>query len=185
MPLPAPVPRQHMHTRDIQCCGYERTDGLWDIEGHLVDTKTFGTTARDTGRSRQAGEPIHNMWIRLTIDLDMVIHEVEAVTDASPYQACPSITPNFKQLKGIVIGPGWRHKIMERLGGVKGCTHLFELLGPLATTAFQATNRAREDRRAGNPQHNVKRPYQINACHMYAEDGAWVKERWPDWYTGT
>ena len=108
MPLPTAVPRKHMHTRDIQCCGYERDDGLWDIEGHLVDTKAFSTTARDTGRARQAGEPIHNMWLRLTIDLDMKIHDVEAVTDASPYQLCPTITPNVKKLIGITIGPGGR-----------------------------------------------------------------------------
>jgi hypothetical protein len=183
MPLPTAVPRKHIHTRDIQCCGYERDDGLWDIEGHLVDTKAFSTTARDTGRARQAGEPIHNMWLRLTIDLDMKIHDVEAVTDASPYQLCPTITPNFKKLIGITIGPGWRKQMLEHLGAAKGCTHLVELLGPLATTAFQATNRARENHNAANPQ-SAKRPFQINACHMYKEDGDWVKERWPQWYTG-
>ncbi len=183
MPLPPAAPRKHMHTRDIQCCGYERDDGLWDIEGHLVDTKTFATTARDSGRARRPGEPIYNMWLRLTIDLDMKIRDIVAVTDASPYQLCPSITPNFKKLIGITIGPGWRKKMLEHLGDVRGCTHLVELLGPLATTAFQATNRARENHRAANPQ-TAKRPFQINACHMYKEDGEWVKERWPQWYTG-
>ena len=128
MPLSPAAPRKHMHTRDIQCCGYEREDGLWDIEGHLVDTKSFATTARDTGRARQPGEPIHNMWLRLTIDLDMKIHDAEAVTDASPYQLCPSITPNFKKLIGITIGPGWRKKMLEHLGDVKGCKHLEELM---------------------------------------------------------
>jgi hypothetical protein len=171
-----------MHTRDIQCCGYEREDGLWDIEGHLVDTKPFATTARDTGRARQPGEPIHNMWLRLTIDLDMTIHDAEAVTDSSPYQLCPSITPAFSKLKGITIGPGWRKQVLLHLGGVHGCTHLVELLGPLATTAFQATNRARD--RPGASTKSAKRPFQINACHMYREDGEWVKERWPQWYTG-
>ncbi len=184
MPLPPAAPRKPMHTRDIQCCGYERDDGLWDIEGHLVDTKPFATTARDTGRARQAGEPVHNMWLRLTVDLDMVIRGIEAVTDASPYAVCPSITPNFKKLTGLKIGPGWRKKMLEHLGGVKGCTHLVELLGPLATTAFQATNRARENHRATSPQQAAVRPFQINACHMYKDDGEWVKERWPDWYTG-
>ena len=96
---------------------------LWDIEGHLVDTKSFATTARDTGRARQPGEPIHNMWLRLTVDLDMKIHDVEAVTDASPYQLCPSITPNFKKLIGITIGPGWRKKMLEHLGDARAARH--------------------------------------------------------------
>lgn len=182
MPLSAPAPRRLMHNRAIECRGYEREDGLWDIEGHLVDTKTFTTEKRDTGRVRQPGEPIHDMWLRLTIDLDLLIHDAEAATDASPYAPCADITPNFKRLKGVTIGAGWRKKTLEFLGGTKGCTHLVELLGPLGTTAFQATGRAREKRNAGKPV--TKKPYQIGACHMYDEKSFAVKERWPQYYRG-
>jgi len=182
MPLPPPAPRKPMHNRAIECRGYEREDGLWDIEGHLVDTKTYATTARDTGQSRQPGEAVHNMWLRLTIDLDMKIHDAEAATDAGPYVHCGAITPNFKALKGVTIGAGWRRKTLELLGGINGCTHLVELLGPLGTTAFQATGRAREQHNAGKPV--TRKPYQLNACHMYKDDGPAVKERWPQFYTG-
>ena len=41
MPLPDPVPREPLHTRRVECRGYRRADGLWDIEGHLVDTKAY------------------------------------------------------------------------------------------------------------------------------------------------
>jgi hypothetical protein len=182
MPLSPPATRRLMHTRAIECCGYEREDGLWDIEGHLVDTKTYATTARDTGRARQPGEPVHNMWLRLTIDLDLLIHAAEAATDAGPYTPCGDITPNFKALQGLTIGAGWRKNMLELVGGARGCTHLVELLGPLATTAFQATNRAREKHNAGKSV--TKKPYQINACHMYKDDSPAVKERWPQFYTG-
>ena len=182
MPLPKPSPRKLMHNRAIQCCGYERTDGLWDIEGHLVDTKTYATTERDTVRPRKPGEPVHDMWLRLTIDLDMRIHDVDAATDAGPYAQCGAITPNFKALKGVTIGAGWRRKISEILGGIKGCTHLVEMLGPLGTTAFQATHRARERHNAGKPV--TRKPYQLNSCHMYKDDNPAVKERWPQFYTG-
>lgn len=182
MPLSPPTSRKLMHNRDIQCRGYQREDGLWDIEGHLVDTKPYLTTARDTGRPRQPGEPVHDMWLRLTIDLDMKIHEAEAVTDAGPYLPCGDITPNFKGLKGVTIGAGWRKKTLEILGGIKGCTHLVELLGPVGTTAFQATGRAREARNAGKPLN--RKPYQLGACHMYDELSVTVKERWPEYYRG-
>ena len=43
MPLSTSAPRQLMHNRAIECRGYQREDGLWDIEGHLVDTKTYPT----------------------------------------------------------------------------------------------------------------------------------------------
>jgi hypothetical protein len=182
MPLSPSAPRKRIHTRTIQCSGYERDDGLWDIEAHLTDTKTVVHNRHHGGRERQPGEPVHDMWIRLTIDLDMKIHEVEAKTDEGPYPLCGDITPNFKTLAGLTIGPGWRRSIAERVGGVKGCTHLVELLGPLGTTAFQATNRARQARHAGQPV--TKKPYQLNSCHIYKDDAPAVLERWPAFYTG-
>ncbi len=183
MPLPAPAPRTLKHTRAIECTGYEREDGLWDIEGHLVDTKTYVHSRRDGGRERQPGDPVHHMWLRLTIDLDLKIHDVEAVTDSSPYETCGNIAVNFKKLVGLTIGPGWRKAIAERVGGVLGCTHLVELLGPVGTTAFQATGRAREAHNARKPA-TGKKPYQINSCHTYKDDAPTVLERWPDFYTG-
>ena len=182
MPLSAAAPRKLMHTRAIECKGYERADGLWDIEAHLVDTKTYAHSRRQGGRDRAAGEPVHDMWLRLTIDLDMVIHAAEARTDEGPYPICGDVTVNFKALAGVKIGRGWRRDIAERLGGVKGCTHLVELLGPLGTTAFQATGRARSARETARP--SSRKPYQLNSCHVYADDAEAVRERWPAFYTG-
>ncbi len=183
MPLSSPASRKLMHTRAIECTGYERDDGLWDIEAHLVDTKTYAHTRRQGGRERQPNEPVHDMWIRITIDLDLKIHDVEAKTDEGPYPVCGDIAPNFKALAGITIGAGWRKSIAERVGGVKGCTHLGELLGPLGTTAFQATGRARAARSAGKPA-TGKKPYQLNSCHVYKDDAPAVLERWPQFYAG-
>jgi hypothetical protein len=39
MPVPAAERRKLVHTRQIECRGYQRDDGHWDIEGHIVDTK--------------------------------------------------------------------------------------------------------------------------------------------------
>ena len=50
MPLTTPAGRRLMHTRSIECRGYEREDGLWDIEAHLVDTKTYTHLRRHGGR---------------------------------------------------------------------------------------------------------------------------------------
>jgi DUF2889 family protein len=182
MPLPNPAPRKLMHTRTIECKGYEREDGLWDIEAHLTDTKTTLHTRHHGGREREPGQPVHDMWLRLTVDLDMKIHEVEARTEEGPYPTCGSITPNFKALAGLTIGAGWRKEIAARVGGVNGCTHLVELLGPLGTTAFQATNRARQARNAARPQ--TRKHYQLNSCHIYKDDSPAVLERWPQFYTG-
>ncbi len=52
MPLTEPVPRNLIHERSIVCRGFCRDDGLWDIEGHLVDTKTYPFANRHRGEIR-------------------------------------------------------------------------------------------------------------------------------------
>ncbi len=150
MPLSAPAAREPIHTRRVTCQGYRRADGLWDIEGHLTDVKSYAFHTEERGHM-EPGDPIHQMWMRLTVDDGLTVQAVEAVTEHSPYRACGSILPNFQTLVGLRIGPGWTRAVKERLGGPKGCTHLVELLGPLATTAFQTVFPILTRERAGQP----------------------------------
>jgi hypothetical protein len=183
MPLSSPAPRKPMHTRTVECRGYVRDDGLWDIEGHLTDTKPFAIPNEDRGGEIPAGEPLHEMWIRLTVDTDLVVCDVEVCTDHSPYSICGNIVENFKALKGVAIKAGWTQKTRELLGGTKGCTHLVELLGPIATTAFQTVYPARIKR--DKHQQHTHRPGLIDSCHAYASGGPVVMRRWPRFYTGS
>ncbi len=133
MPLPPPaVPRKHIHTRRIVCEAYEREDGLWDVEANMTDVKSY-----DTERG-SAGEPLHNMWVRLTLDTTFVIHGIESAMDAYPQAVCPQAVNPMKELVGVKIGAGWQGEVRKRIGGALGCTHLRELLAPMATTAMQA-----------------------------------------------
>jgi hypothetical protein len=182
MPLSEPAGRKPMHTRHVECRGYLRDDGLWDIEGHLTDTKPFDIPSHDRGGQIPAGEPLHEMWIRLTVDTDLTVHGVEVCTDHGPYAICGDIVDNFQVLKGLTIKPGWTQKTRALLGGTKGCTHLVELLGPVATTAFQTIYAARVKREKSTPL--TRPPALIGSCHAYASDGPIVKRRWPQFYTG-
>lgn len=183
MPLSPPAERRHVHLRAINIRGYERADGLWDIEGHLVDTKSYGFDNRDRGRV-EPGTPVHEMWLRITIDTEMLIHAAEASTEYGPYAMCGAITPNFTKLAGIRIGPGWRKKVREVVGGVKGCTHLVELLGPLATTAYQTIWPAMSKKQKDEARDSGKQPAILGSCHAYAPDSPVVKRNWPEHYTG-
>lgn len=179
MPLPRPVARKLIHNRVIDCRGYEREDGLWDIEGHLTDTKTVTWKNREGSPDLPAGFPAHDMWIRLTIDTKMVIHDAVAKTDASPYTPCGDITVKFAQLKGLRIDRGWTKALREILGGPNGCTHQWELLGRVAAVAYQSTNlvrRAKDNRKPG------QLPRTFNTCHMYTPGTEATKIRWPDLY---
>lgn len=181
MPLPTPAPRKHIHTRTIDCRGYERDDGLWDIEGHLTDVKAIKWQRRHGVPDLEAGQPVHDMWIRLTIDLDMKIHDVVALTDAGPYAGCGNITPNYAALKGHTIRRGWTKALRAAIGDTHGCTHMFELLGRVAAVAYQSTNIARAIHRPVKPP---QIPYQFKSCHMYTPESEATRERWPHLYQG-
>jgi hypothetical protein len=184
MPLSAPAPREHLHTRTVECRGYRREDGLWEVEGHLRDTKTYDFENRQRGRVA-AGEAVHDMWLRLTYDESMVIHDAEASTDDSPFATCPGITPVYAKLKGMKIAPGFTMRVRDMFGGVAGCTHLTELLGPVATTAFQTLAAKRQQEPQNQAEGQRKPPRILDTCHALASDGPVVREIWPEFYTGT
>ena len=210
MPLSQPVNRRHIHTRQIDLRGYEREDGLWDIEAHLTDVKTYPIENRWRGQI-DPGTPIHDMWIRLTIDIGFEIKTIEAVMDHTPYSICGDVAINFQRLVGLKIAPGWTKAIRQRVGGVHGCTHLVEMMRPLGTVAFQTLYPALERRRreandrvaamadteplartgtndtapaALPPRPAPKPPAHLNTCHALAADGEVVRQHYPEWYTG-
>jgi len=182
MPLSPPAEREPIHHRRIDCRGYRRADGLWDLEGHLTDTKSYAFHNASRGEVGP-GEPVHDMWVRLTIDDDLLIHAAEAATDASPYpETCPQVTPDFAALAGKRIGPGWKAVVREQFGGIQGCTHLSEILGRLGTVAFQTIFPLKE-RRAARP--SDRPPRILNTCHALDTRSPVVRRHWPQWYTGS
>jgi len=178
MPLSEPVARESLHTRRIVLHGYHRADGLFDVEAQLTDTKATGFAAEERGFI-DAGEPLHGMSMRMTVDEDMLIVGFEAVTDYSPFRICPDIAPNFASLVGIRIGRGFIRAAAERIGGTHGCTHLRELLQQMATVAFQTLYPVRAKRAAATTT-----PALLNTCYAYSSDNDVVRRRWPEHYTG-
>ena len=131
------------------------------------------------------GEHIHGMDLRMTIDLELNIHDMVAATNFSPYCICPDITPNFRKLIGLSLATGFRKSVRELLGGTKGCVHLVDILGPMATTLFQTTIKKRHKQldEATDRGENIKPPV-INTCRTWSSEGPVVKSDFPDFYTG-
>ena len=177
MPLSTPTaPRQPLHHRDITVRGYKRDDGMFDIEGHLHDTKEVDFKV--ASGQRKAGESLHSMWLRITIDRTLTIVDAEAATDAMPYVGyCDQIAPDYKKLIGLAIRPGFSSRVKELLGGSNGCTHITDLIGVVATTAFQTI--------AGQGmQVPGAKPYQLDRCHALALTAPAVARYYPEWYRG-
>ena len=86
-----------------------------------------------------AGEPIHDMLLRLVVDEQFNVVEAGAETYSMPYPgACDQHGDAYGRLVGLNLMKGFRHAVRERLGGIQGCTHLTELSQVLPTAVVQA-----------------------------------------------
>jgi len=168
------VGRVPLHMRQITLQGYRRADGLYDIEGHLRDTKSYDRASH--GVFVKAGAPIHDMLLRITVGIDFVIRDAHVESIVVPYLGyCDAIAGDYKKLKGMKLGAGFMREARSLLGGTQGCTHLTELIGAVATAAFQTMS---EELNASS----TERPFQLDGCYALKTDGAIVKAFHPKWF---
>ena len=173
MGLPEPAERHLVHNRRISCSGYVRADGHFDIEAELIDSKTYDFPS-DTHGTVYQNTPYHHMQVRITVDLDLIVTDAAAITLAGPYQICPQGAQNITNLIGLKIGPGWKRRVQTAIGGPSGCTHITELTGPMATTAYQTiggeiSRRHREQIEDDNlPETNQDRSLK-NSCIAFSQ----------------
>ena len=194
MPLSPPVSRQLRHRRAIRAEAFERDDGLWDIEACLTDHKP-----RDVALApgvRPKGLPIHELWLRITIDRKLTIVDAEASSEWVPYpDHCPAATPAYRALIGLNLLNDFRRHARRLLAATAGCTHLTELCSVLPTIAIQAfagdvwgTRDSATDSPSGESEaHDAHRgpPFQLGRCHALRFDGDAVRRFYPRWYGPT
>jgi hypothetical protein len=176
MPLPpSTAERTEVHARTITIRGYRRADGLWEVEGHLEDVRA--QDFRFPGGERRGGAPIHSMWLRLTVDASALIVDAVAATDAAPFDdVCGAIAPDYAALVGLRVGPGFNRAAVRLFGGVRGCTHMSELLRTMGTGVLQTL--AGADLAVSQ----THKPFQLDGCHALATDGPQVASFYPRWY---
>ena len=156
MGLTEPAERHLVHNRKISCKGYVRADGFFDIEAELIDSKTYDFPS-DTHGMVHKDTPYHHMKVRITVDLDLNVTDAAAITLAGPYQICPQGALNITNLIGLKIGAGWKRRVQTAIGGPSGCTHITELTGPIATTAYQTIGGEISRRRRANMENGDSR----------------------------
>ena len=84
MPLPPPpAERTRVHQRRVTLDGYQRVEGLWDIEAAMLDIKDHDYPL--SAGVLKAGEPVHAMRDRVTIERKMKVLDAALCTEAAPY----------------------------------------------------------------------------------------------------
>ena len=144
------------------------------LEAELTDHKTYPFPSDFRGEVTP-DLPVHHRILRITITKERVITAAEAITVPGPYAVCPKANEVFDELVGLKIAPGWRRQVQAAIGGRHGCTHITELLGPVATIAYQTMygQDARERRIESNftdADKQSERSHLANTCVGYADD---------------
>ena len=177
MPLPPAQPRRLLHTRHAHYEGFEREDGLFDIEASLLDTKTFAFEVPGE-RTWEPGDAVHRMFIRLTVDLQLTVRDIEVAMDDRPHPECVGAQAPMRRVIGCSLRRGWRQAIEERLGKLQGCAHLRELLFNMGTAAFQTLARKLNEgqQQAGLP------PAAMGGCLAWDPSGPMVARIYPQFH---
>ncbi len=180
MSLPPAAPRRQLkHRRQIDVQVFLRDDGLWEVDATLVDTKTRDVDMADG--VRPAGTPIHDMLLRLVVNTRLDILAAGSGSRWVPYPGiCDAHDDAYGRLVGLNLLQNFRMQVRERLGGVKGCTHLSELALVLPTAVVQAfAGEVIDTRGTGD---GASQPFQIDRCHALRSSGEAVRVHYPRWY---
>ncbi|GAA0742886.1 DUF2889 domain-containing protein [Ideonella azotifigens] len=178
MPLPAASPtRQLKHHRAISVTVFARDDGLWEVDARITDIKTHPiSTANGV---RPAGEPVHDLLLRLVVDTRFNILEAGAESRATPYPGhCNQHGDAYGRLAGLNLMQGFKRALRERVGGVRGCTHLTEMGDLLPTAVVQAFAGEVLDTHGQGDEP----PFQLDRCHALVTDGEVVRLHYPRWF---
>ena len=176
---PASPQRQLRHRRSIDVQIFSCGGGLWEVDAELRDARP--TATRLAAAVREAGDPIHDMLLRIVVDEQLNIREAGSETRWMPYPGhCDDHGDAYQKLVGLNLLKGFRQAVKERLSGVLGCTHITELTQVLPTAVIQAfagtVLDTSEDSGADAP------PFQLDRCHALRRDGEAVRTFYPRWH---
>jgi Protein of unknown function (DUF2889) len=172
------IERTELHHRQIDMRFFQRTDGLFEVEGRLLDRKTLPFRRLLQEHDIPAGTALHDILVRLVVDESLLVHDASATLAASPFEVCRGAADTLAPLKGLRIGAGWNKRVRELLRGAASCTHIVELLGPMATTALQglAPQRLARMTQPGSDEHKSR----VDSCYAYGRDREVVARLWPN-----
>ena len=109
---------------------------VWREDDAILIDVGFQDSASDPSGGRVA---IHEYCLQAKADASSgVITELAATPHILPFPECPGAVANIQVLVGMPIRE-MRHRVIDELPGVKGCTHLNDLLRGLAEAPVLAS----------------------------------------------
>src|SRR6187431_3152078 len=97
------VEREEIHHRQVDLRFYKRSDGLYEVEGRLVDTKAHPFRRQLSADDMPPGTALHDIVVRLVIDDNMLVHDAQATMNATPFAVCSGASETLHPLRGLSI----------------------------------------------------------------------------------
>lgn len=178
------VPRTEHHHRQIDLRFYHREDGLYEVEGRLIDRKAVAFRRQLSQVESPPGDTLHDITVTLVFDGALQVRDARARMQATPFDICPGAEDTLAPLVGLQMAGGWNKNVRALLKGARSCTHIVELLGPLATTAHQGLAPLRLAQ-INQPENQAQRLAKVDSCYAYAGERSVVARLWPELHRGS
>jgi hypothetical protein len=81
--------REELHHRSIDLRFFRRSDGLFEVEGRLVDTKSHPFRRLLAEKDAPPGQHLHDITVRLVLDAELQVRAADADMRATPFGICP------------------------------------------------------------------------------------------------
>ncbi len=167
-----------VHSRLMEVRTYPAEEGRLVVEGRLRDER-FVTGYHWNGEAFTPGV-VHNLAVRfLVAEVPPVILDAEAEMLDVPNQHCPETLNSIEAMKGLSIVSGYGEEVRRRMGGVKGCAHLTQLVMVMGTAALHGAWIAgsRKPRPVpATPEAFAGLSQLVNSCRLWREDGPILAE---------
>jgi hypothetical protein len=169
--------KTQIHKRSISVDTYEIGENTLLVEGELRDDRVFPSFVYSVGKFMEPGI-IHNIIVRITVSLpQLLIENAEADMPHVPSEVCREVKSRVDELVGMRIKHGFTQKILDIMGGIKGCIHMTNLILAIASAAVQGQWSYYSRKRDKTP---IKLPefdpsLVINSCWLWREDGDNIK----------
>jgi len=164
------------HTRNIGVSTYTVDSNHLVSEGRLTDVRVKDYY-KFSGEKVDGGT-LHDLRLILLIRIpELVIEDLEVIIETVPRSDCQLIADSMLPVIGMPITGGFSAKVREIAGGIKGCTHLLNLIITMAPAVMQGywayayqqkpdLNRVMDRKSSGLMRRGLK-----NSCYTWREDG--------------
>lgn len=166
-----------VHERRLEFKTYAVSDDKIIVEGRLKDDRFVPRYHLD-GRLSPPGK-VHRICVRLLLGgWPLSILDSEAEMPVVPHDECRSLQDTVKNVIGLTITHGYGDRVIEHIGGVKGCTHMVQLIVAMGNAGLHGywAHRLKIHRPLpGTLEQIPELDYVIDSCMLWKKDGPLLK----------